>query len=168
MAFLEKSRLSYWIHKPSFLYYTNDTLQYRAINMQKQVYIVVKEYKQPVSLPLPATTLRYIYNILHSVPNDVYPELWDTSAIIARTHGCVRNDNETRETETGLHDRRSRECNPSTPVECVSLSFRTHPCVLAFITHILCINGIEMTFVCLIQYTLLYLFFTFEICFIAL
>ena len=33
---------------------------------------------------------------------------------------------------TILHDRRSRECNPVTPVECVSLS---HPCVLAFITH---------------------------------
>ena len=31
-------------------------------------------------------------------------------------------------------------CNPITPVECVSLSFRTHPCVLAFITYILCTN----------------------------
>ena len=29
----------------------------------------------------------------------------------------------------------------------------THPCVLAFITHMLCINGIEMTFVWLIRYT---------------
>ena len=29
----------------------------------------------------------------------------------------------------------SRECNPVTPVECISLSFHTHPCVLAFITH---------------------------------
>ena len=26
---------------------------------------------------------------------------------------------------------------PVTPVECVSLSFRTHPCLLAFITHIM-------------------------------
>ena len=48
---------------------------------------------------------------------------------------------------TGLHDRRSRECNPVTPVECVSLSFRTHTCVLAFITHIMCTNGIEMALV---------------------
>ena len=37
-----------------------------------------------------------------------------------------------------------RSCNPVTPVECVSLSFRTHPCVLAFITYIFCTNGIEM------------------------
>ena len=42
------------------------------------------------------------------------------------------------------------------------------PMLLAFITHILCINGIEMTFVWLIWYTLLYIFFTFSICFIAL
>ena len=60
---------------------------------------------------------------------------------------------------TGLHDRRSRECNPVTPVECVSLLFRTHPCVLAFIIHILCIKGIEITFVWLIQYILHYIFF---------
>ena len=32
---------------------------------------------------------------------------------------------------TGLQDRRKRECNPVTSVECVSLSSRTHPCVLA-------------------------------------
>ena len=42
---------------------------------------------------------------------------------------------------TGLHERRSRQCNPVTPIECVSLSFRTHPCVLAFITYIFCTNG---------------------------
>ena len=53
---------------------------------------------------------------------------------IARTHGCVQND----------RDRRSWKCNPVTPVKSVSLSFRTHPCVLAFITHISCMNGIEM------------------------
>ena len=35
----------------------------------------------------------------------------------------------------------------SNTVSCVSLSFRTHPCVLAFITYILCTNGIEMAFV---------------------
>ena len=62
----------------------------------------------------------------------------------------------------------SPECNPVTPVECVSLSFCTHPCFLAFITHILCINGIEMTFVWLIWYTLGYIFFKFTVCFIAL
>ena len=55
-----------------------------------------------------------------------------------------------------------------TPVECVPLSFHTHPCVLAFITHILRINGIEMTFVWLIPYTLSYIFFKFAICFVAL
>ena len=45
---------------------------------------------------------------------------------------------------TGLHDQRSCECNPVTPVECVSLSFRSHPGVLALITYILCPNGIDM------------------------
>ena len=68
---------------------------------------------------------------------------------------------------TGLHDRRSRECNPVTPVECVSLAFRTHPCVLAFITHILCISGIEMALVWLIWYTFRYVFFKFVIFLIA-
>ena len=63
---------------------------------------------------------------------------------------------------------RSRACNPVTPVEFVSLSFRTHPCVLAFITHILRANGIEMTFVWLIWYTLRYIIFKFAICFSAL
>ena len=76
---------------------------------------------------------------------------------IARTHGYVRNDSETHETVL---------LDPVTPIECVSLSFRTHPCVLAFITHILCINGIEMTFVWLIWYTLRYIF-QIAICFIA-
>ena len=41
-------------------------------------------------------------------------------------------------------------------------------CVLAFITHVLCINGIQMTFVWLIQYTLRYIFFKFVVCFIVL
>ena len=36
----------------------------------------------------------------------------------------------------GLHDRRSRECNPVTPVECVSLSFRTHTHVRSRFYHI--------------------------------
>ena len=52
-----------------------------------------------------------------------------------------------RTSVTGLHDRHSLECNPVTPVECVSLSFRTHLCVLAFITYILCTKWIEMTLV---------------------
>ena len=43
-----------------------------------------------------------------------------------------------------------------------------YPCVLAFITHISCINGIEMTLVWLIWYTLRNIFFKFAICFIAL
>ena len=47
-------------------------------------------------------------------------------------------------------------------------SFRTHPCVPAFITHILCINGIEMIVVWLIWYTRRHIFFKFAICFIAL
>ena len=81
---------------------------------------------------------------------------------------CAKWQWNPRDCVTGLHDRQSRECNPVTPVECVLLSFRTHPCVLAFITHILCLNGIEMTFVCLILFTLRYIFFTFRICFIVL
>ena len=46
--------------------------------------------------------------------------------------------------EAGLHDRRSRECKPVTPVECVSRSFCTYPGVLAFIILIVCINGIKI------------------------
>ena len=78
----------------------------------------------------------------------------------------MRNDSETH--ETVLLDCTS---NPVTPVECVSLSFRTHPCVLAFITYILCTNGIEMA---LVQWRLHkkgarnYIFFKFAICSIAL
>ena len=52
------------------------------------------------------------------------------------TTKCSRYRN-ARDCVTGLHDRRSRECNPVTSVECISLSFRTPPCVLAFITYIL-------------------------------
>ena len=63
---------------------------------------------------------------------------------IARTRGCVRNNSETYETVTGLHDRRSRDCSPLTPIECVSMSFRTHPCVLAFIKYIMFTNEIDM------------------------
>ena len=70
--------------------------------------------------------------------------VWDV--FIARTHVCVRNDSETHETVL---------------LDCTT-------CVLAFITHILCINGIEMTFIWLIYYTLRYIFFKFAICFIAL
>ena len=58
--------------------------------------------------------------------------------------------------------------NPVTPVECISLSFRTHPCVTAFITHILCISRIEMTVVWLIKYTQRHIFFKFAICFIGM
>ena len=57
---------------------------------------------------------------------------WYSGIYIAITHGCVRNDSETH--ETMLLD---WECNPVTPVECVSLSFSTNQCVPAFITHIM-------------------------------
>ena len=50
---------------------------------------------------------------------------------------CAKWQWNARDCVTGLHDRRSRECNPLTPVECVSMSFRTHPRILAFITHIM-------------------------------
>ena len=52
---------------------------------------------------------------------------------------CAKWQRNAPDCVTGLHDRRSQECNPVTPVECFSLSFRTHPFVLAFITHILCL-----------------------------
>ena len=59
-----------------------------------------------------------------------------------------------------------RGCNPVTPVECVSLSFGTHPCFLAFITHIfLCIKWIELALVWVIKYTFRYVLFKFTICF---
>ena len=105
------------------------------------------------------------------------PLVWSTNThyntsyligFIARTHGCVPKWQwNARHCVTGLLERRSRECNPVTPVECVSLSFRTHPCVLAFIAHILCINGIEIAFVWLIWYNLCDTFFKFAVCFIA-
>ena len=60
---------------------------------------------------------------------------------------CAKWQWNARDCVTGLHDRRSRECNPVTPVECVSLPFRTHSCVLAFIAYIMCTNGIEMVLV---------------------
>ena len=90
---------------------------------------------------------------------------------IARMHMCVQNDSETQDCVTGLHDQRSRECNQVTPVECVSLSFFIHPYVLAFITHISCINRIEIAHVwwiwCKIV-TFIYIFLKFAIYFIAL
>ena len=60
---------------------------------------------------------------------------------------CAKWQWNARDCVTGLHDRRSRECNPVTPVECVSLSFRTHPRVRAFIIYILCTNAIDMALV---------------------
>ena len=97
---------------------------------------------------------------------------WDVIALsycIARMHGWMRNDGETHNTGvTGLHDRRSRECNPVTPIECLSLSFRKHPCILAFIIYLLCINIIQMAPVWWIWCTLSFTFFKSIICFIAL
>ena len=58
---------------------------------------------------------------------------------------CAKWQWNARDCVTWLHIRRSRECNSLTTANCVSLSFGTHPGVLAFITHILCINGIKMT-----------------------
>ena len=52
---------------------------------------------------------------------------------------CAKWQWNARDCVTGLHDRRSRECNPVTPVEGVSLSFRTHPCVLA-LSHTYCVQ----------------------------
>ena len=49
--------------------------------------------------------------------------LWGSCDFIARTHGCVRNDSETHETVSRLHDRWSLECNSVTPV---SLSSHTY------------------------------------------
>ena len=83
----------------------------------------------------------------------------------------MRNDSETHETDTGLHGLRSCECHPVTPVECVSLSFCTHPCLLAFTIYIVCTKGIEMALVKWIQHkkvTCSYIFFKFIICSIAL
>ena len=84
---------------------------------------------------------------------------------------CAKWQWNARDCVTGLHDRRSRECNPVTPGECVSLSFRTHPCVLAFITYILCTNGIEMALskdFNAKKVTRSYIFSKFAICSIAL
>ena len=61
--------------------------------------------------------------------------------------GCAKWQWNARDCVTGLHNRRSRECNPVTSVECVSLSFPTPPCILAFITYILWTDGIAMALV---------------------
>ena len=82
--------------------------------------------------------------------------------------GCVKWQWNARDCVTGLHDRRSRECNPVTSVECVSLSFRTPPCVLAFITYILWTDGIAMALVYWIWHNKVAYFSKFAICSIAL
>ena len=87
---------------------------------------------------------------------------------ITRKHGCMWVGGCARDCVTGLHDWRSRECNPVTPGECVLLSFCTNPCVLAFIMHILCTEGIVMALVCWMLYTFSDIFFQFAISFIAL
>ena len=82
----------------------------------------------------------------------IWGKLWANN-YIARMHRCVR----------------SWECNPVTPVECISLSFHTHLCTLTFITYILCTNGIEVRRLLLNEFnTRNYLFFKFTICSIAL
>ena len=54
---------------------------------------------------------------------------------------CAKWQWNARNCVTGLHDRRSRGCNPVTLVECVSLSFRTHPGVLAaLVSHTYCVQ----------------------------
>ena len=59
------------------------------------------------------------------------------------------------------------DCVPVTPVKCVSQSFRTHPCVLAFITHIIYKRNWEGS--CLVNFIYFsYIFFKLAICFIAL
>ena len=49
---------------------------------------------------------------------------------------CAKWHWNARDCVTGLLDRRSRECNPVTPVESVSLSFRTHTHVRSRFYHI--------------------------------
>ena len=96
-------------------------------------YVAICYLTAPSNLPEPVLTLDFWYSC--------------QCDFIARTHGCARNDSETH--ETALLDCTTGEAgsNPATPVECVSLSFRTHPCILAFITYILCTNGIDMVLV---------------------
>ena len=89
--------------------------------------------------------------------------------IIAAT--CVKCKWNAQDCVTGIHERRNRSSNLITPVECDSLSFRANPCVFAFTTHKLCINGIELAFVWWIWHiniTFSYIFFKITICFIAL
>ena len=85
---------------------------------------------------------------------DSETELHDRVLYSENAWVCAKWQWNARDCYTGLH-----ECNPVTPVECISMSFRTHPCSLAFITHILCINGIGMAF-CLVNliYFVLHIF----------
>ena len=93
-----------------------------------------------------------VFGSIYSDPGSV-----DT---FARTHGCVRNDSEKHETVL---------LNPATPVKCLSLSFRTHPCILAFITYI----QMELRWLLSNEFDAKkinhsYMFFKFAICSIAL
>ena len=91
--------------------------------------------------------------------------VWESSQ---NARGCAKWQWNARDCVTGLHDRRSRECNPVTSVECVLLSFRTPPCVLAFITYLLWTDGIAMALVYWICHNKVAYFFKFAICSIAL
>ena len=53
---------------------------------------------------------------------------------------CAKWQCNARDCVTGLHD---QECNPVTLVEWISLSCRTYPGVLAFITYIFCPNELR-------------------------
>ena len=72
------------------------------------------------------------------------------------------------ETVTRLYTLWNKEYNPTIPVECFWLIIRTHPGVLAFITHILCINRIDMALALWIWYIIYDIFFNFIIFIIVL
>ena len=60
------------------------------------------------------------------------PFIHSMGVIKAMSYGCVQNDSETHYTGvTGLHPRLRHSCKSSNAVLYISLSFRTHPGVLA-------------------------------------
>ena len=65
--------------------------------------------------------------------------------INARTHVCVRNDSETH--STGV-------TGSSNTVSCVSLSFRTHPCVNLW-SHTLLTHWGQVTHICISKVTII-------------
>ena len=122
------------------------TMHEWIMNIHYQTSFTVTHHKHNTR---PLKTMRYVW--LCS----------EDARVCAKWHWGARDCNQI----TGLRDRQSNPGDQSSSFQPVS--FRAHTCVFAFISHILCKNGIEMALVWWIWYTFCYNYFNFAICFIA-